>query len=198
MSAEFVETRVAVEGGAARYAEAGTGAVVVVIGETFAPAPAHALLAQERRVIVVALDSALTAQEEARRIAMALAALGLSHFDVMAHGTGAEAALSLGIVRPDAVGAIVLVAPEATELQEKFGGMTRPVLALFGTKDDAATSGAGGRYRALLPDCHLMFVYDAGRDIAHERPEALAYIAREFFERRDLFLVTRESGLAFP
>jgi len=31
-----------------------------------------------------------------------------------------------------------------------------------------------------------------------ERPEALAYIALEFFERRDLFLVGRESGLAFP
>jgi hypothetical protein len=31
-----------------------------------------------------------------------------------------------------------------------------------------------------------------------ERPEALAYIALEFFERRDLFLVSRESGMAFP
>jgi hypothetical protein len=27
---------------------------------------------------------------------------------------------------------------------------------------------------------------------------ALAYIALEFFERRDLFLVSRESGMAFP
>src|ERR1700720_3616989 len=54
------------------------------------------------------------------------------------------------------------------------------------------------RYRTLLPDCHFMFVYDAGRAIGAERPEALAYIALEFFERRDLFLVSRESGMAFP
>ena len=43
-----------------------------------------------------------------------------------------------------------------------------------------------------------MFVYDAGRDIGTERPEALAFIALEFFERRDLFLVSRESGIALP
>ena len=28
--------------------------------------------------------------------------------------------------------------------------------------------------------------------------EALAFIAGEFFERRDLFLVSRESGISFP
>jgi len=42
-----------------------------------------------------------------------------------------------------------------------------------------------------------MFVYDAGRAIGAERPEPLACIALEFFERRDLFLVSRESGMAF-
>jgi hypothetical protein len=46
--------------------------------------------------------------------------------------------------------------------------------------------------------CRFMFVCDAGRAIGAERPEALAYIALEFFERRDLFLVSRESGMAFP
>jgi hypothetical protein len=66
---------------------------------------------------------------------------------------------------------------------------------LSGTKDQ---SDAGVRYRTLLPDCHFMFVYHAGRDIGAERPEALAFIALEFFERRDLFIVSRESGMAFP
>jgi len=66
---------------------------------------------------------------------------------------------------------------------------------LCGTKDQ---SDAGGRHRRLLPECHFMFVYDAGRDIGAERPEALAFITLEFFERRDLFLVSRENGMAFP
>jgi hypothetical protein len=56
-----------------------------------------------------------------------------------------------------------------------------------------ATAGA-----PLLPDCHFMFVYDAGPVIGAERPEALAFITREFFERRDLFLVSCESGMVFP
>ena len=45
---------------------------------------------------------------------------------------------------------------------------------------------------------HFTVVYNAGRAIGAEQPEALAYIALEFFERRDLFLVSRESGIAFP
>ena len=69
------------------------------------------------------------------------------------------------------------------------------MLVLSGTKDQ---SDAGDRYRKLLPDCHFMFAYDAGCAIGAERPEALAFIALEFFERRDLFLVSRESGMAFP
>jgi hypothetical protein len=50
-------------------------------------------------------------------------------------------------------------------------------------------------YRTLLPDYHFTVVYDA---IGAEQPEALAYIALEFFERRDLFLVSRESDGFFP
>jgi pimeloyl-ACP methyl ester carboxylesterase len=47
----------------------------------------------------------------------------------------------------------------------------RPVLVLSGTRDQ---SDAGDRYRTLLPDCHFIFVYDAGHAIGAERPEALA------------------------
>jgi hypothetical protein len=88
----------------------------------------------------------------------------------------------------------VLAAPDGL-LDEAFREIKRPVLVLSGTKDQ---SDAGDRYRTLLPDCHFMFVYHAGRDIGAERPEALAFVALEFFERRDLFIVSRESGMAFP
>ena len=43
-----------------------------------------------------------------------------------------------------------------------------------------------------------MFVYDAGHALGAERPEALTYIALKFFERHDLFLVSRENDMAFP
>jgi hypothetical protein len=72
--------------------------------------------------------------------------------------------------------------------------MKRPVLVLCGTKDQ---SDGGDRCRTLLPGRHFMFVYNAGPAIGAERPEALAFIALEFFERRDLFLVNRENGVVF-
>ena len=55
-----------------------------------------------------------------------------------------------------------------------------------------------GSLTHLLPDCNFMFDYDAARAIGGERLEALAFIVREFFERGDLFLVSRKSGEAFP
>jgi hypothetical protein len=44
-------------------------------------------------------------------------------------------------------------------------------------RPDEGGSATGHRYRTLLPDRHFMFVYDAGRAIGAERPEALAFIA---------------------
>jgi hypothetical protein len=54
------------------------------------------------------------------------------------------------------------------------------VLVLSGTKDQ---SDAADRYRTLLPDCHFMLVYDGGRAIGAERPEALAFIALSVLDR---------------
>ena len=77
----------------------------------------------------------------------------------------------------------------------KHSEIKRPVLVLAETKDQSDSS---DRYRTLLPDelqCSSMMQV---APIGAARPEALAYIALEFFERRDLFLVSRESGMAFP
>jgi hypothetical protein len=51
---------------------------------------------------------------------------------------------------------------------------------------------------AIARCCRLPLVYDAGRAMGAEHPEALTFIALEFFQRRDLFLVSRKSGMAFP
>ncbi|HZU90433.1 MAG TPA: hypothetical protein VE993_14365 [Stellaceae bacterium] len=148
-------------------------------------------------VFATAADAG-TPREAARRIGAAVKALGIARFDLMGEGVGAAAALWLALA-PQAdigaeIGSVVLAAPDGPS-DEAFREMRRPVLVLCGTKDP---SEAGDRYRTLLPDGHFMFVYGAGRAIGAERPEALAFIAREFFERRDLFLVSRESGMAFP
>jgi pimeloyl-ACP methyl ester carboxylesterase len=130
-----------------------------------------------------------TPHEAARRIGAEVAALGIEHFDLMGEGPG----LWLPLVRQD-IGSVARAAPAGLP-DEAFLQIKRPVLALSGTKDQSDT---GDRYRTLVPDCHFMLVYDAGGAIGAERPEALALITRGFFERRDLFLVSRESGMAFP
>jgi hypothetical protein len=43
-----------------------------------------------------------------------------------------------------------------------------------------------------------MLVYNADSRIGADPPEAPALIAQESFERRDLFLVSRESGVTLP
>ncbi|MBV8120423.1 MAG: hypothetical protein JO081_10880, partial [Alphaproteobacteria bacterium] len=135
-----------------------------------------------------------TPQEAARRIGAAVAALGIERFDLMGEGAGAATAMWLALASEMDIGSVVLAAPDARP-DQAFRAMKRPVLVLSGTKDG---SDVGDRYRSLLPDSHFMFVYDAGPAIGAERPEAFAFIALEFFERRDLFLVSRENGMAFP
>jgi pimeloyl-ACP methyl ester carboxylesterase len=188
------------EGRSLAYCEAGSGeTIVAIVGDGGLTTRAHALLAERRHVIVFAMPAdAGSLQEAARRIGVAVAALGINRFDLMGEGAGAAAAVWLALAPEADIGSVVLAAP-ASLLgglpDEAFREIKRPVLVLAGTKDQ---SDGGDRYRALPPDCHFMFVYDAGPAIGAERPEALAFIAPEFFERRDPFLVSRESSVAFP
>jgi pimeloyl-ACP methyl ester carboxylesterase len=180
--------------------DAGTGeTIVVIVGDGGHPTRAHALLAERRRVIVFAArGDAGSPQKAAQRIADAVAALGIERFDLMGEGAGAAAAMWLALAPEADVGSIVLAAPASLlggPLDEAFREIRRPALVLCGTKDGSAV---GDRWRTLLPACHFMLVYDAGCAIGAERPEALAFIALEFFERRDLFLVSRENGMVFP
>jgi pimeloyl-ACP methyl ester carboxylesterase len=191
----FAQHRVG-EGRGVPYREAGSGeTIVAIVGDGGLTTRAHALLAERRRVIVFALTAdAGSPQEAARRIGAALMALDIERFDLMGEGTGAAAAMWLALAPKAEIGSVVLAAPVGLT-DEAFREINRPVLVLSGTKDP---SDAGDRWRTLLPDCHFMFVYDAGPAIGAERPEALAFIALEFFERRDLFLVSRENGMVFP
>jgi pimeloyl-ACP methyl ester carboxylesterase len=200
MSEETFAQHWAGEGRGCPYYEAGAGeTIVAIVGDGGLITRAHALLAARRRVIVFAMPAdAGSPQEAARRIGAAMAALGIERFDLMGEGAGAAAGMWLALAPEAEIGSVVLAAPASVlggPPDEAFREMKRPVLVLSGTNDQ---SDAGDRYRALLPDCHFMFVYDAGSAIGAERPEALAFIALEFFERRDLFLVSRENGLVFP
>ncbi len=83
-------------------------------------------------------------------------------------------------------------------LQERMRGIETPVLVLFGTMDGIVPSEMGRHYKALLPHCHLIFVYDAGHAIAAERPEAFTEAVTDFLARQEAFVVTRRGTMIFP
>jgi pimeloyl-ACP methyl ester carboxylesterase len=169
------------------FVELGSGAAILCFGPRgVTPAPAHTLLAETRRVILVDAPGS--------KVLGLIDALGIARFDILAEGEGAAAALTLALARPDGVGAIVLAAPDplGPELEGRLGEIAAPVLTLLRATDDA-----DGKLPALKHG-HLMYVYDAGDDMLRARPEALAFIVREFLERRELFIVTRESGVVLP
>jgi len=155
-------------------------------------APARALLAERRRLCTV----------EPRDTHAPL--------DLVAQGDSASHALRLALERATAVRALVLLGPTAivrdgtpgagadAALLGRLGEIAIPSLALFGTRDTAAPPEAARHYRARIPACNLMFVYDASQAMTAERPEAVAALVLDFLERHDLFLVRRESDVIYP
>jgi pimeloyl-ACP methyl ester carboxylesterase len=118
---------------------------------------------------------------------------------IVADSASAQQALTHIVARPETVNALALIAPPALDAHfvEKLSGVTIPVLALFGTRDDTAQA-HGAVYRKALPNCNVTFVYDAGADMANERPEAVAAALTEFMRQRERYVVTDKSAKLYP
>ena len=85
-----------------------------------------------------------------------------------------------------------------TALEEGLRGLAIPTLVLFGTQDKVIPAEMGRIYKELIPDAHLVFVYDAGHALMVERPEAFAEVVTDFFERTDAFIISRTKTVVFP
>jgi pimeloyl-ACP methyl ester carboxylesterase len=163
--------------------------------------PTYRLLAERRRVIRIEAKDATAASFAAR---------GLASCDLVAAGDSAGPALRLALDVPSAVRALVLLGPTVigadgaagaggdTALLARLGELAVPLLAAFGTRDAAAPPEAARHYRARVPACNLMLVYDATAAMTGERPEAVAALILDFLERHDHFLVRRESDRIYP
>jgi pimeloyl-ACP methyl ester carboxylesterase len=175
------------------FLEAGVGDPLLVLGGS--GGPGLLLLAATRRVIAVDLPAAGgTAREQAAAAGAAAAALELGTVDLLAAADGAEAALWLAADAADLVRSVVLESPAVPdhELAAVLAGIRVPVLALCGTRGGDA--GAGVALQRLLPGAFLSFVYDAGRDIRGDRPEAFAGLVADFLTRQGRFLARAGAG----
>ncbi len=79
-----------------------------------------------------------------------------------------------------------------------MSALTIPVLVVLGTRDRLIPPEMGRVYKDLMPDAHLVFVYDAGHAISAERPEAFAEVVGDFLEREDAFVISRSRTVLLP
>ena len=84
------------------------------------------------------------------------------------------------------------------DLETRLKDLAIPTLVLFGTEDRVIPPEFGRLYRELMPNAHLVFVYDAGHAIGAERPEAFAEVVSDFVERHEAFVISRAATVIHP
>lgn len=85
-----------------------------------------------------------------------------------------------------------------TGLEGRLRDVTTPVLVLLGNLDRVMPPEMGRHYKELLPNCHLVFVHDAGHEISTDRPEAFAEVVQDFLERHEGFVISRSETAIQP
>ena len=84
------------------------------------------------------------------------------------------------------------------DLERQLGGLATPTLVLFGTVDGVIPPEMGHLYKELMPNCHLVFVYDAAHAISTDRPEAFTEVVADFLERHEAFVISRTPTVIHP
>jgi abhydrolase domain-containing protein 14 len=189
-----------------RYMESGEGIPLVHLqgASGLRLTPAHDILCRHFRV--VAFEMPGFGHLPASTMAQAIKNLGLDTFNLMGTSSGGETALWLALHAPARVLALVLEAPAAirrkgdcdADLESRLPHLATPTLALFGTRDDVIPPTMGRFYKELMPNCHLVFVYDAGHAISTDRPEAFADVVVDFLERHEAFVISRAQTVIHP
>jgi pimeloyl-ACP methyl ester carboxylesterase len=194
----FTEGHVEVDGVRLRYAEAGQGpALVHVHGAEAPPSAAHDILARQFRVIALETPGAAAALDGV------VERLGLADFNILATADASAAAIRLALQEPERVRALVLESPtvlrrDGEDLERRLPEVKTPTLVLFGTADGQAAQDTGRVYTGLIPNSHLVFVYDAAHAIGRDRPEAFAEVVADFLERHEAFIISRTPTLIHP
>jgi pimeloyl-ACP methyl ester carboxylesterase len=84
------------------------------------------------------------------------------------------------------------------DLERRLPELQTPTLVLFGTLDGVIPPEMGHFYRELIPNSHLVFVYDAGHAVSTERPEAFTEVVADFLERHEAFIISRTETVIHP
>jgi pimeloyl-ACP methyl ester carboxylesterase len=82
-----------------------------------------------------------------------------------------------------------------SHLEARMADLQVPVLVVIGSLDNVIPPEMGRHYKEILPNCNLVFLYDAAHEADADRPEAFVELVNDFLERHEAFIVTTRSGL---
>lgn len=221
IAAELSEHFVQIDGTQIRYLEAGQGDPVIVLDGSAALGHSrlHSLLSQRFRVITFEIPSATSLSLEstamrdlARVLVRAAGGIGLERYALVGIAAGSPVALWQAIDAPERIAGMVLVSPTAPlalegrtgtdpkdhELESRLADIRVATLLLLGTEDRIAPPETGRMYVHRVPKCYYVLVYDAGHELGTERPDVLFATISDFLERREGFVVNRNSTVLNP
>src|SRR5207237_9627886 len=84
------------------------------------------------------------------------------------------------------------------DTKSQLASLNVPTLVIFGTRDGVISPELGRVYREKMPNCNYVLVFDAGHEVAADRPEAFVSLVGDFLERREAFIVSQTSSLLHP
>jgi pimeloyl-ACP methyl ester carboxylesterase len=134
---------------------------------------------------VIALDA------PADRVPEVIQHLGVERVTLLAAAESAATAVQLCLQQPEVVRALIIESPTPA-VDEQLASVSQPTLIVCGTRDSARW-----QYREMIPRCHFIMVYDAGRAPSQDRPEAFAEVVGDYIQRLEAFVVQRDSGMVF-
>jgi pimeloyl-ACP methyl ester carboxylesterase len=102
------------------------------------------------------------------------------------------------VAKHAAITSRLLGPPRDAPFEARLAGLSLPVLALFGTADRVTPPEGAHLFSEIVPNCHIILVYDAAHAIDADRPEALASVVGDFLVRQDRFLVRNTNSLIHP
>jgi pimeloyl-ACP methyl ester carboxylesterase len=157
-------------------------------------------LSHHFRVVALEVHAARDLARVTEAFAEAVERYSIRKFCLVAESDLAPAAIAQAIASGDALEALILIAPQAMGTNGAAEDLPleeikAPTLVLFGTRDELVTPESGRIYARRIPNCFYTLVYDAGHDIASDRPQALHGLVRDFLEHREEFVFPHESSV---
>ena len=88
--------------------------------------------------------------------------------------------------------------PRDPDLEARMADLDLPVLLIYGTLDTVIPPEMGRFYKEILPNCNLVFLYDAAHEADADRPEAFVRMVNDFLNRHEVFVIKGETDVVSP